>query len=112
MLLAVGTAQQVGALACPLICLLPILAGAIFIIASFWKLFEKAGQPGWAALIPIYNTYVLTCEVAKKEVIWFVLSFIPFVNIVAAIIVAIEVARKFGQSEAYGLGLFFLPFIF
>ena len=81
-------------------------------LVSLWKVFGKAGQPGWATIIPIYNIYVLTCEVAKKEIVWFILMLIPFVNIIASIIVSIEVAQKFGKGAGFGLGLAFLSFIF
>ena len=95
-----------------IVCLLFYLALIVVIIVALWKVFEKAGQPGWAAIIPFYNMYVLTCEIAKKEILWFILMFIPLVNIVASVIVSIEVARKFGKSEAFGIGLAFLGFIF
>jgi hypothetical protein len=88
------------------------LAVIVVIIAGMWKVFEKAGQPGWAAVVPFYNVYVLTIHIAKKEILWFVLWFVPFVNIVAAIIVSIEVAKKFGKSELFGVGLALLGFIF
>ncbi|MBA4189897.1 MAG: signal peptidase I [Planctomycetaceae bacterium] len=88
------------------------LAFVVIIIASLWKVFEKAGQPGWAAIVPFYNLYILTCEIAKKEILWFILMFIPLVNIVASVLVSIEVAKKFGKSELYGVGLAFLGFIF
>jgi hypothetical protein len=94
------------------LCLLFYIALIVVIIASLWKVFEKAGQPGWAAIVPFYNIYVLTCEIAKKEILWFILMFIPLVNIVASVLVSIEVARKFGKSEAFGIGLAFLGFIF
>lgn len=96
------------ALLCPLL----YLGLIVVVVAGLWKVFTKAGQPGWAAIVPFYNSYVLTCEIAKKEVLWFVLQFIPLVGIVAYIMVAIEVARKFGKSEGYGIGLAFLPFVF
>jgi hypothetical protein len=95
-----------------LVCPLFMLGFLVVIIVGMWKVFEKAGQPGWASIIPFYNSYVLTCEIAKKEILWFVLLFIPFVNIVAAILICIEVARKFGRSEAFGIGLAFLGAIF
>jgi len=94
------------------VCILLYIALIVVIIAGMWKVFEKAGQPGWAAIIPFYNMYVLTCQIAKKEILWFVLMFIPLVNIVAAIIVSIEVAKKFGKSELFGVGLALLGFIF
>jgi len=96
-----------------LICFLVVYLGIIFlVIAGFWKIFEKAGQAGWKALIPFYNMYVLTCEIAKKEILRFILLFVPFVGIVASILIMIELARKFGKSELFGIGLAFLSPIF
>lgn len=87
------------------------LAILIVVIAGMWKVFEKAGQPGWAAIVPFYNIYILT-QIAGKEILWFILLLIPLVNIVAGIIISIDVARKFGKGTGFGLGLAFLPFIF
>ena len=95
-----------------LLCPLVFLGLFIVVMVGMWKVFEKAGQPGWAAIVPIYNQYILTCEIAKKEILWFILMFIPVANLVAAVMVSIEVARKFGKTEAYGIGLAFLGFIF
>ena len=88
------------------------LAVLVVIAAGMWKVFEKAGQPGWAAIIPFYNIYVLVTQIARKEMLWFILCIIPVVNFVAGFIVTMDVARKFGQGTGFGLGLFFLPFIF
>lgn len=88
------------------------LAFFVVIAAGMWKVFEKAGQPGWAAIVPIYNAYILVTEIARKEILWFILLLIPGVNIVIAIILSIDVARKFGQGTGFGIGLAFLPFIF
>jgi uncharacterized protein YqgC (DUF456 family) len=74
--------------------------------------FPKAGRPAWAALVPGYNIYVLVVGVARLSVFWCVLIFIPVVQIVAAILVNLEVAKRFGKSEAFGLGLALLGFIF
>lgn len=85
------------------------LAFALVVIAGQWKIFEKAGQPGWAAIIPIYNTWVLVVEVADRDALWFILSiFVPF----AIVVPMIDVAENFGKGTGYGLGLAFLPFIF
>ena len=84
---------------------------AVIVIAGMWKMFEKAGQPGWAALIPIYNIWVLV-QISGKETWWFVLFLIPCANFVAAVVVCMAIARKFGKDTAYGIGLAFLPFIF
>jgi hypothetical protein len=88
------------------------IAVIVLVIAGLWKVFEKAGQPGWAAIVPFYNLYVLTCQVAKKEIVWFVLFLIPCLNVVASIVVSIEVAKKFGKDVGYGIGLALLGFIF
>jgi len=87
------------------------VAVVVLVIAGLWKVFVKAGKPGWAALIPFYNTIVLL-EIAGKPLWWFVLFFIPLVNFVILVLVCIEVAARFGKSPLYGLGLALLGFIF
>lgn len=87
------------------------LAVIVFIIAAMWKVFEKAGKPGWAALIPIYNLIVLL-EIAGKPLWWIVLMLIPFVNLVVFVILGIAIARNFGKGAGFGLGLTFLGFVF
>lgn len=74
--------------------------------------FPKAGQPAWAALIPFYNIYVLVVGVARLSILWYVLVLLPVVQIIAAILVNVEVAKRFGKSEAFGLGLALLGFVF
>ena len=83
----------------------------IAIIAGLWRVFEKAGKPGWAAIIPIYNLIVLL-EIAGKPLWWIVLFIIPLVNLVAAVLVGLAVAQKFSKSDAFGIGLGLLGFIF
>ncbi len=83
----------------------------VAVVAGFWMTFVKAGKPGWAAIIPIYNVIVLL-EIAGKPLWWIILYLIPCVNIVVAILVAIDVAKSFGKGAGFGLGLAFLPFIF
>src|SRR5690242_14689557 len=75
------------------------LAIAVVFIAALWKVFTKAGQPGWAVLIPIYNTIVML-KIAGRPVWWFVLLLVPLVNIVILFIVAIDIAKAFGKSAA------------
>jgi hypothetical protein len=94
--------------------LMAVLVGlicAVVVIAAMWKLFTKAGKPGWAAIVPIYNVIVLL-EIIDKPIWWIVLFFIPFVNIVAAIIMNIELAKKFGKDTIFAVGLILLPIIF
>jgi len=83
------------------------LAVVVVVIIGGWKVFEKAGQPGWAILIPIYNIYVML-KIAGRPGWWLLLYLIPVVNFVIAIIVAIDIAKAFGQSAAFGFFLLFL----
>lgn len=87
------------------------LAIIVFLIVTMWRVFSKAGQPGWAIFIPIYNAYVL-CKVAAKPGWWVILMFIPIVNIVIGILVSLGVAQQFGKGAGFGIGLAFLGFIF
>jgi uncharacterized protein DUF5684 len=87
------------------------LAVLVVVIAGMWKVFVKAGHPGWAAIVPFYNLYILTL-IAGREILWFILLLIPVVNVIAAIMISLDIARKFGQGTGFGIGLAFLPFIF
>jgi hypothetical protein len=87
------------------------LAVVLFTIVSMWKVFEKAGERGWACLIPIYNFYVLL-RIGEQPAWWLLLLFIPFVNFIVVILVMISVANRFGRGAGFGLGLTFLPFVF
>lgn len=83
----------------------------IFFIICMWKIYAKAGKPGWAAIIPIYNI-IVQLEIINRPVWWLVLLFIPFVNIVIMIIMTIDMAKSFGRSTGFGIGLLFLSIIF
>ena len=84
---------------------------AIVVIAGAWKMFTKAGKPGWGVLVPIYNV-ILMLDIAGRPLWWFILLFIPFVNLIIAIIVNIDIAKKFGKGVGFGLGMVFLGVIF
>ena len=92
----------------PLIFMLLIAA---VVIAGVWKVFVKAGKPGWASLIPIYNIVVIL-QIVGRPIWWLVLLLIPIVSIVVAIIVAIDMAKSFGKGTGFGIGLAFLAPIF
>ena len=87
------------------------LAIVIVVVAGFWKTFEKAGQPGWAAIIPVYNYYIML-KIAGKSGWWLLFFLIPIVNVVIAFVVFIEIARRFNQSTGFGVGLVLLGFVF
>lgn len=80
-------------------------------IIGLWKLFTKAGKPGWASIIPIYNNIVMI-DIAGKPLWWIILLFIPFVNIVVSILIMIGMAKNFGRGTGTAIGLIFLPLLF
>jgi hypothetical protein len=83
----------------------------ILMTASIWKFFTKAGQPGWASLIPIYNLIKLL-KIVGRPLWWIVLFIIPLANIVAIIIVYIDLAQSFGKGTGFGIGMLLVPFVF
>ena len=94
-----------------------LLLIGVLLIAS-WKIFTKAGQPGWAVLIPFYNIYVYT-QVLRRPKWWILLyffGFVPFVGSLAVLFVSIidsvRMAKVFGKPPVFGVGLLLLPFIF
>jgi len=83
----------------------------LILIASFWKVFEKAGEAGWKSLIPIYNLFVLL-QMAGCPGWWLLMFFLPVINIYFLVVMHIRLAEKFGKSALFGFALFFLGFIF
>jgi hypothetical protein len=87
------------------------LALVIATIAGLWKVFEKAGKPGWAAIIPIYNLWIWI-QICGRQWWWILLFLIPIVSLVIAIILCIDLVKKFGQPGWHALGLIFVGFIY
>jgi len=87
------------------------LAIIVIMIVGMWKVFEKAGKPGWAAIIPIYNLIILL-EIVGKPMIWILWLIIPCVNIVFAIWLYNLVSKSFGKSEGFTVGMVIFPYIF
>ena len=94
-----------------LILVLFYIALIALLIASHWKVFTKAGKPGWACLIPIYSGIVLL-EIVRKPTWWFFMLLIPLVNIYYAVIIMNELSKAFGKTSGFTVGLIFLPFVF
>ena len=90
-----------------------ILFVAIFIlvIIAKWRVFEKAGQPGWASIIPYFN-FIIILKIVGKNIWWVLWLFVPIANVVVYIWVTNLLAKRFGQNEGFTLGLLLLPFIF
>jgi len=80
-------------------------------VAGMWKAYDKAGEPGWAAIVPFYNLWVWV-KIAGRPPLWFILALIPCVNIVIIFLLSMDTAKSFGKTEIYGVGMFFLPPIF
>lgn len=91
--------------------LLIYLVIIIVVIAGFWKMFTKAGQPGWAAIIPIYNSYIM-CKIAGRPGWWVILLLIPYLNLIFWIILMVDLAKSFGKGIGFAVGMILLSFIF
>jgi hypothetical protein len=90
---------------------IPMLIVSVIMIIAFWKIFTKAGKPGWAAIIPIYNVIVLL-EIVGKPVWWIILFLIPCVNIIFGIWTINLLSKSFGQSEGFTIGMLLLGVVF
>ncbi len=98
-----------AAAAMAIIMFLIYVAIIIVFIASMWKIFVKAGKPGWAAIIPIYNLVVLLEVVGRP--MWWILIYLICAPI-AGIVVSLDLAKSFGKDIGFGIGLIILPIIF
>lgn len=86
-------------------------AFAAFYLYCAWRIFEKAGKPGWAVLIPIFNTLV-QLEIVQRPLWWILLTLVPGVNLVITIIIIFDLAKVFGKENGFAFGLLFLAPIF
>ena len=87
------------------------IAVVAFYLAAGWKVFVKAGEPGWGIFVPVYNLY-LVCKIAGRPEWWLILFFVPFVNIAIALIIAMDLAKAFSKSSGFGIGLWLLGIVF
>ena len=88
-----------------------VLVIAVIMIVANWKIYTKAGKPGWASIVPFYNMYVMY-EIEGMNCWMFLLTFIPIVNIVIQIMLYLNLAKKFGKSTGFAIGLILLNPIF
>jgi hypothetical protein len=91
--------------------LLIYLAVFAFYIVAGWKVFAKAGEPGWGIFVPIYNFYLI-CKISGRPEWWLIFFFIPLVNVVIGLIISMDIAKAFSKSSGFGIGLWLLSFIF
>lgn len=80
---------------------------AVVMIVAYWKVFTKAKEAGWKSIIPIYNVIILL-KIIGRPWWWILLMLIPFVNLIIAVIVSLDLAKSFGKSEAFGIIALFL----
>jgi hypothetical protein len=91
---------------------IPLLIIGLICLISQWKIYTKAGKPGWAAIVPVYN-YIVWLEIIGKPMWWLaILLLVPCVNFIFLIWMLNLLSKSFGKSEGFTVGLFFLPFIF
>src|ERR1700733_9034288 len=87
------------------------LAVGLLMISAMWKVFTKAGQPGWGVLVPVYNIMIML-KLTGKPAWWLALLFVPLANFVVMIMIVLALAKSFGKSTGFGLGMLFFGFIF
>ena len=88
-----------------------ILAVMVVMIVAMWKIFEKAGQEGWKAIIPLYNIYILL-KIVGKPGWWLILFLIPLVNYIFLIWTYNMLSKSFGKDEGFTVGLVLLGIVF
>jgi hypothetical protein len=82
----------------------------LFYIVCYWKLFTKAGKPGWASIIPIYSTLV-QLEILGREWFWLLLMLIPGVNLVILVAMMLDLAKVFGKDTSFGCLMVLFPYV-
>lgn len=110
-----------------------LLLWYILILAAGWKMFEKAGEPGWKSFIPIYNEYTvykfswntmlfwlnLICVVLSRLLgnsdMGILLLIAGVLNLLSAVLyigISYKLAQSFGQGVAFTIGLIILRPVF
>ena len=84
---------------------------ALLVIIGMWKMFAKAGKPGWAAIVPVYN-FIVMLQIAGKPVWWIILMFVPIANLIIAILTMAGISKAFGRGVGTTIGLILLGPIF
>ena len=87
-----------------------ILAVVVLSIAAWWMVFTKAGEAGWKSIIPIWNLLVIL-KIVGRDWWWIILMFIPVVNLIIWIIIALDLAKSFGRGVGFAIGLIIFPYI-
>ena len=91
--------------------LLIVVGVGLIPIIGIWKVFAKAGEPGVAAIVPIWNLLIISKISGRDPIMGLVLA-IPCVGTIFAFIMLMDIAKRFGKEPIYGIGLALLPYIF
>ena len=97
-----------GALAIFIIVLLAVL---VLMAIAMWKIYTKAGQPGWAIFVPIYNNVVMFDVIGMQKWNILIMLYVPFAAIVYAIMIPFKLAKAFGKGVGFGFLLWLIPII-
>lgn len=108
-----------------------VLAVLIFLLITNWRIFSKAGKPGWAALVPFYNAYIMSyiafgnanyfiaimflwvmVFIGRITEIGILSSLVSLASLVLYIIYCTKISKAFGKSSGFTVGLVLLPLIF
>ncbi len=106
-----STLVMAGASIVGVLAVLVGLVMSLIVLIGNWKIYAKAGKPGWASIVPIYNVIVIL-EIVGKPIWWVLLFLVPLVNLVVQIMVIFGLARVFGKGAGFGVGLLLFPAIF
>jgi hypothetical protein len=87
------------------------VAAALFYLVASWRIYTKAGEPGWTAIVPIVSTFYLL-KIVGRPFWWFFIFLIPFAGMICGIVAFHDLSRSFGHGGWFTTGLLFLPFIF
>ena len=91
--------------------LMVVLVMAVITIVALWRIFTKAGEPGWGSLVPFYNLYLLF-KISWGNGWLFLLAFVPIVNVVVSLIAYYKLCVAFGHGVGFFFGILFLNPIF
>lgn len=81
-------------------------------LVGLYKLFEKAGEAGWKALVPFYNAYICV-KITGKKMSWFIMLMIPVLNVVVWLLMANEISKVFGKDSFWGyVASMMIPYIY
>lgn len=86
------------------------LVATVVMVVALWKLFTKAGKPGWAAIVPIYNVAVML-EISGRPVWWLVLFLVPIFGTWIGIVMMLDFVRSYGKSMGFGVVSVFFPYV-